>query len=538
MQSCTDAATLAVCTVDSTDCAAPGVNGGWRDTIAEQMSAVILKGSGTATETAQNVGRALEPLLDILEQSFSARSTVVWLRNGRSDRLVMLASRGIAEEKRLFPSSQERELFTGIFSSTEVISIPDIKTEPLLTEYFGGEQERRGSFVGAPIVLQGAPVGSVCVYFASEAGRCLEERSNLVEKMALLVGHILDINHGSMWREKGLLAANIALKADIREKVANFLAHHRNRHAARAIRLVREAAAVEVPVLIRGEVGTGKTLAAQAIHELSDRHERPFVRINCRVHEHDLQELLVKWQSGVSGWGAGHSDPSGGVLFLNEIDTMSMASQNQLLQILKQVRPQVAGLAEPTRYEARVVAASEVDLCRVAQSGSFSAELFHLLTTIVIEIPPLRDRREDLSSLIGFFVGRVSNESCHPVKLTPRAMRLLHRHSWPGNVRELENLIERVAFTVGTREIDVDDLSPYTAASLSRFDQRENGGLDALQLLEKRSVVSALERHNWIQSRAARELGITMRQMGYRIQKYHLGNLVRENRRFRKNSGA
>lgn len=211
-----------------------------------------------------------------------------------------------------------------------------------------------------------------------------------------------------------------------------------------------------------------------------------------------------------------------------------MTSQSELLRILRQSRPDLPRIVELTRFGVRIIASSETSLSRAVQNGSFSAELFRALTTTVIEIPPLRERREDLSGLIGFFVEKASNKSSHSLKLTPRAMRLLHRHSWPGNVRELENLIERMAFTVSGREIDVDDLSPYTAASSSHFGRSENGGLDALQLLEKRSVVSALERHNWIQSRAARELGITMRQMGYRIQKYDLQNLVRENRGLRK----
>jgi len=302
---------------------------------------------------------------------------------------------------------------------------------------------------------------------------------------------------------------------------------------------VREAAGAGVPVLIQGEAGTGKTLAAQAIHELSDGRERPFVRIDCRLHEHKLREVLARrhgWQAGEPEPRVEPFDPSCcGSLFLSGIETLSMASQNELLRILKQSRPDLTGIAELTRCGVRVIAASETDLSRAVQSGSFSAELFQVLTTMVIEMPPLRDRREDLSGLIGFFAERASNKSNHPLKLTPRAMRLLHRHSWPGNVRELENLVERMAFTVGGREIDVDDLSPYTAAISSRFGRSENGGLDVLQLLEKRSVVSALERHNWVQSQAARELGITMRQMGYCIQKYGLQNLVRENRGLRKN---
>lgn len=541
MRFCTDSAQLAVCPPDVIDGVQPSASRGCKEMGTDRMSAVLLNTSGTAPNSVRNVGRILEPLLDVLEQLFSARRIVTSLRNGCADRLVMLASRGFADDWLLLPNSHEWMLSMSILDSGEMISIPDISEDPLLDEYpVGGRpQERRGSFVGAPILSLGVPAGALCVYFLSEAGRALEERSNFVNKVAVLLGHMLDVNHRAVRREQALVTANNALKAEIRGKIANFLTHHRNRHVGQAIRLVREAAGAEVPLLIQGEVGTGRTLAAQAIHELSDRHERPFVRIDCRVHGHELHEVLARRYGGQAGEPEPRVEPSDssccGSLFLSGIETLSMASQNVLVRILSQSRPDMTGIAGLTPCGARVIAASATNLSRAVQSGSFSAELFQMLTTIVIEIPPLRDRREDLSSLIGFFAERASNGSGHPLKLTPRAMRLLHRHSWPGNVRELENLIERMTFTAGDREIDVDDLSLYTAASSSRFGRSENDGLDALQLLEKRSVVSALERHNWVQSRAARELGITMRQMGYRIQKYHLLNLVKQNRGSRRN---
>lgn len=243
MRFCMDSAQLAVCIPDPTDDIQLRASRGRKELGTDRMSSVLPSTSGTAPNSIRTIGRIMEPLLDVLEQLFSARRIVASLQNGCPDRLVLLASRGFGDDWSLVPKSHEWVLAIRIVDSGEMISAPDISKEPLLGEYpvESRPQERCGSFVGAPILLRGVPVGALCAHFLSDAGRALEERSNFLNKMALLVGHMLDVNHRAAVREQGLLAANTALKAEIREKIASFLSRQRSRHIGQAIRLVRMA---------------------------------------------------------------------------------------------------------------------------------------------------------------------------------------------------------------------------------------------------------------------------------------------------------
>jgi Nif-specific regulatory protein len=157
--------------------------------------------------------------------------------------------------------------------------------------------------------------------------------------------------------------------------------------------------------------------------------------------------------------------------------------------------------------------------------------LSRVLDCVPIAIPPLRERAGEIRKLTEYFVGWFCEQYGSRLQFTGRAMQALQEYSWPGNVRELENLVECLALTGENVEVGLPDLPPYLAAGSTALATLGNGCEDSLWAIERRSVISALERNYWIQSRAARELGITLRQMGYRVKKYGLEDLVKSNKR-------
>ncbi|MEW6137960.1 MAG: sigma 54-interacting transcriptional regulator [Thermodesulfobacteriota bacterium] len=483
-----------------------------------------------------NLDRALEPILDLLDLLASAERAVVSLKNTHTERHIVWTSRKRADEGIPSSKASEYDLPPEMLRSAELVSATDA-TEEQLPQSENREMstpEATKSFVEVPIVLRGTPVGAMRVYFPHEKREVVMDRVSLIEKIAQLVAQTLDLRQRiTLWHEAHI-AANTALKAEMLERVAHFLSHRETSPMGPILRLVRDAAESVAPILIQGEAGVGKTLAAHAIHELSDRRALPLVRINCLVHRHDPLRILDGLRSGT--WASERIGSPGErtcrwTLLLSSVEAVSLSAQAEILSFL---RRSMEMHDYPRGAACRIVATSRKDLAGEVRKGAFSPELYKRISTILIEIPPLRDRREDVLRLTQFFSTRVSKESGHNLTFTPRSLELLNRHIWPGNVTELENLVERMGFSGEDREIDVDDLSPFLSPALAPLDAVDNGSLDSLQRLEKRSVLSALERNKWIQARAAQDLGITMRQMGYRIKKYDLEGLVKKNRGHRR----
>jgi len=280
------------------------------------------------------------------------------------------------------------------------------------------------------------------------------------------------------------------------------------------------AADSSAPVLIQGESGTGKELVARAIHTHSARTARPFVAVNCGAITETLleSELFGHVRGAFTGAVADRKgvfeQAHGGTVFLDEIGDMAPAMQVKLLRVLQDGEVRPVGGNRAIHTDARVVAASNVDLDRAVADQRFRQDLFYRLSVIVIHIPALRERREDVPLLIEQFVRNASARTGRNVTISPEAVVSLTSYRWPGNVRELENTIERlVVFSRG--RIELADL-PETVLAAPSLEERMFQDLPTLDELERRYLIHVLEAVGGNRSRAAEALGIDRRTL-YRM---------------------
>jgi Nif-specific regulatory protein len=267
---------------------------------------------------------------------------------------------------------------------------------------------------------------------------------------------------------------------------------------------------------------------ANAIHYNSPRASGPFVKLNCAALPDNLleSELFGHEKGAFTGAVAQRKgrfeQADGGTLFLDEIGDISPVFQAKLLRVLQEGEFERVGGTRTLKVNVRVIAATNRDLEEGMRSGGFREDLYYRLNVMPIRMPPLRERLEDLPELARFLVEKIARGQGRPLAITDSAVRLLMRHRWPGNVRELENCLERAAVMSETGTIDRDAISltgleecirpGEAAATPVRVD------LSDPELDERERVIAALEEAGWVQAKAARLLGMTPRQIAYRIQ--------------------
>ncbi len=300
--------------------------------------------------------------------------------------------------------------------------------------------------------------------------------------------------------------------------------------------MIRRVAMLPSTVAIHGESGTGKELVARAIHQLSERAEKPFVALNCGGFPENLLESELFGHKKGSFTGAVEDKEglflvaNGGALFLDEVGEMPLPLQVKLLRVLDNQTITPVGGTTSLTVDVRIISATNRNLDEMVRAGDFREDLYYRLNVIPITAPALRDREGDVPLLARHFAGSHARRlGRNPVDIAPEAEEALEHFRWPGNVRELENVLERaVALCRGDR-VELGDLPPYVRNYVPepqpvRGDLPE-GGLDLEQYvadIESHLIREALKRGRYSQKRAAELLGLTTRSLRYRLQKYNL----------------
>ena len=283
-------------------------------------------------------------------------------------------------------------------------------------------------------------------------------------------------------------------------------------------------------VLLTGESGTGKDLAAKVIHYASDRANRPFMNITCSALPETLLESELFGHERGAFTGADRQkrglleSADGGTVFLDEIGEMVPMLQAKLLRFLEEKSFKRVGGSVDLRVDVRVIAATNRTLEDEVRAGRFREDLFYRLNVVPILLPPLRQRPEDIPALLDFYLDLYNREFRKKLRqITPEARQRLTRYSWPGNVRELRNAVERAALLAEGNELTDRDfqLAGDRGAALTDGVELPATGVD-LEQLERSLVVQALERSGWNQTKAATLLGLNRDQIRYRIEKFKL----------------
>ncbi len=284
-------------------------------------------------------------------------------------------------------------------------------------------------------------------------------------------------------------------------------------------------------VLIVGKTGTGKEVVARAIHFNGLLKDEPFVAIDCASLPSDLleSELFGHEKGAFTGAIAQKKGrfelANKGTLFLDEIGNLALATQVKLLRFLQEKRIERVGGTKPIKLDVRIIAASNLDLEKAVKEGSFREDLYYRLNVVAIPLPPLRERRDDIPLLVEHFLQKFKSESKEKVKyVAPETMDLLMRYDWPGNVRELENVVERAIVIGKTEAILVEDLplGIQKVASESGLDisPKKLSFEQRVENFEKKLIVDALEKTNWVQTRAAELLATSRSILKYKMKKY------------------
>ncbi|GAB1257750.1 sigma-54-dependent Fis family transcriptional regulator [Aurantivibrio plasticivorans] len=290
---------------------------------------------------------------------------------------------------------------------------------------------------------------------------------------------------------------------------------------------VRRVAKWDSTVLVLGESGTGKELIASAIHYNSPRAHKRFVKLNCAsLPETLLESELFGHEKGaftnaVKQRKGRFEQADGGTLFLDEIGEISPMFQAKLLRVLQEGEIERIGGGQTIKVNVRIVAATNRNLEEEVEKGKFREDLYYRLNVMAIRLPPLRERIVDIPELSTFLVDKISKAQGRPLRITDNANRELMSYDWPGNVRELENCLERAAIMSEEGVIDADVISLKGTHHVSVQPVQKPipaADIDDPDLDERERLIAALEQAGWVQAKAARLLGMTPRQIAYRIQ--------------------
>lgn len=345
-----------------------------------------------------------------------------------------------------------------------------------------------------------------------------------LEELSILINRISE--RRTLIRENQLLREKLWKKGITADQII-----YKNRKMENLVNMVGRVAYSRATVLLQGESGTGKELFARLIHMSSPRSDGPMIVVNCSALPETLleSELFGHEKGAFTGATARRigrfEEADGGTLFIDEIGELSPSVQVKLLRFLQEREFQRLGGNQTIRSDLRIISATNRDLEGKLQDGTFREDLFYRLNVVVMNIPPLRERREDVPLLIEHFIARFSKENGKKIDgMSREAQDLLLKYNYPGNVRELENIIERAVVISRNPIISLRDL-PFKKIPPEQLESQltSKGSLrDSIESLEQRFIEQAMEEAGNNQTKAAEILGISERMLRYKLKKYDL----------------
>ena len=373
--------------------------------------------------------------------------------------------------------------------------------------------------VTCPVTVAGTVIGMLCIKW-QEVGRAVTDQGffeTIGNILALGIERV--VSQKELKRGKETISPTYPMMVGAETTLKDIFS------------TIKKAAPTKVSVLVNGESGTGKELIARTIHNLSNRAEKPFLPINCAaipetLLESELFGIEKGTATGVLQRKGKFEQAAGGTVFLDEIGDMSLNLQAKILRLVQEKKLERVGGRKPIDVDIRIIAATNKDLEKVIADGKFREDLFYRLNVVSIQLPPLRERKEDVLELVGYFVDKYCREYKRNLKgVSGEVLARFLEYSWQGNVRELENVIERAVVLARGDQISLADLpSIFQRTGESVFDYRQAKvqAKSQTQILEKEFLVQTLKKNNWNMTRTAEDLNITRRHLYRLLKKYKI----------------
>ncbi|RJX18081.1 MAG: nif-specific transcriptional activator NifA [Desulfobulbus sp.] len=497
-------------------------------------------------EIAQLIGSAhdldstLNAVLGVLRDILRMERATLFLLDDTGRRLVIKASCGLSHDEEKRGVYRPDEGITGrIFASRAPFVVPDIHREPLFLNKTRSRDIDKGklSFLGVPVLIAGEPAGVLTVDRLFGLEIPFEEDIRFLTVVATLIAQFLVLSREIRKQEAHLREENRSLRAQLTPVFSQHNILGQSKVMREVFAAITKVAPSSATVLLQGESGTGKELVARAVHQASGRRDKPFLKVNCAALPENLleSELLGHEKGAFTNALARRKGrfelADRGTLFLDEIGELPLELQAKLLRVLQEQQFERLGGSETISVDVRIIAATNRSLEEAVSQGRFRADLFYRLNVVPIVLPPLRERAEDIPLLIDHFLGISNQQNRKQVRFSREVMDFLSTYRWPGNVREMQNLVERLVIMADRQQILLSDLPTFVAAEpemvappMPAIVQAAGTAAPRMSLeeIERGEIEAALKRHGWVQARAARELGLTPRQMGYKIRKYDL----------------
>ncbi|MCI4185753.1 nif-specific transcriptional activator NifA [Dickeya dianthicola] len=504
----------------------------WRFDLSQQFTAV--QRISAALSRASDVGQALQAVLRVLHDDAFMQHGMICLYDPQRGALRVEALH--SEDQRVSSSSSQvcyrpgEGLVGAVMAQRQPLVLPRVADDQRFLDRLN-LYDYELPFIGVPLLgIEPQPIGVLAAQPMARYEERLPASTRFLETVASLIVQTVRLMQAP--RRDGEPSSVVSRPASCKApRPFGFDSMVGTSAAMRqTLEIVRQVSRWDTTVLVRGESGTGKELVANAIHHNSPRAAAPFVKFNCAALPDNLLESELFGHEKGAFTGAVRQRKGrfeladGGTLFLDEIGESSASFQAKLLRILQEGEMERVGGDETLRVNVRIIAATNRHLEEEVRAGHFREDLYYRLNVMPVSLPPLRERQEDIVELAQFLVKKIAAHQGRTLRISDGAIRLLMGYNWPGNVRELENCLERAAVMTDTGLIDRDvilfnhhDAAPMMNKTTSPPVVAEEGWLDQ-NLDERQRLIAALEKTGWVQAKAARLLGMTPRQVAYRIQ--------------------
>ncbi|MEJ2552446.1 MAG: nif-specific transcriptional activator NifA [Gammaproteobacteria bacterium] len=517
------------------------------------------------------ISKILSSSLDLrltLREVLSVLSSHLKMRRGmaslvqESGELHVVSASGLSEEEVERGRYRRGEGITGrIMKSGSPMVIPDVAKEPLFLNRTGSRRLVAGqvvAFIGVPIKVGRETIGVLSVdrELDGEPGN-FEGSVRFLSMVANLISQTVLLHRSVAAEREQLLEEKNRLQKELRGKYRLDNVIGQSKRMQEVFAEVHQAGPGRSTVLLRGESGTGKEVIARAIHYLSPRKDKPFIRVNCAaLSETVLESELFGHEKGAFTGATqerkGRFEMAhGGTLFLDEIGDISAAFQTKLLRVLQEREFERVGGNKPIKVDVRLITATNRNLEEAVAKCEFRADLYYRINVVTIFLPPLRERREDVPLLVEHYLEKFNKENRRKLTVTPEALQVLLNCNWPGNVRELENCVERTAtmtrgdvikdvdlpcqqgkcfslaiqsYGLATQAVPIAAITaglgpaPQAPASLEETKDVEPPAFAS----ERDRLIWAMDQCGWVQAKAARLLSLTPRQISYALHKYNI----------------